>query len=253
MAVLQLQALHKSLVISILSSVLLAAPVLAHEDGPYPPRIVKGMYELDLFTQIVSRRVVEEVSPGVDFNGDAVSTRVMARLRVKPLKPLELYLQGGAANLKINDFNSYRGDYSFAYGGGLNLTLYEDPAAARFRLTMSGDALIFATDDSVLTTIQSQDVLVKEEIQWVEYAAWVTGAWKVQNWDPYIGVRFSWLNSTDNIEDPRVGKLTLRESSNIGIVAGTDIYLDKREKIALNLEASLIDQASFMIGLKLWY
>jgi hypothetical protein len=233
--------------------VLFATPVLAQEEGPYPPRVVKGMFELDFFTQIVSRRVVEEVSPGVDFKGDAVSTRVMAKFRVKPVKPLELYLQGGAANLKINDFNGYRGDYSFAYGGGINLTLYEDPVADKFRLIMSGDALTFTTDDSVLTTIQSNDVLVKEEIQWVEYAAGATGTWRVRNWDPYIGVRFSWLNSTDDIEDPSVGKLTLQEDRNIGVVAGTDVYLDKMDKIALNLEASLIDQASFKIGLKLWY
>ena len=246
---LKLEAFHKSLVISILSCVLFASPVLAQEDGPYPPRSVKGMYELDLFTQVVSRRVVEETSPGVDFKGDAVSTRVMARVRVKPVKPLELYLQGGGANLKIDDFDGYRGDFGFAYGGGLNLTIYEEPGYNRFRLALSGDALAFTTDDRVQTNIG----LVKEEIQWVEYAAGVTGTWRVQNWDPYIGVRFSWLNSTDNIEDPSVGKLNLRENSNIGIVAGTDIYLDKREKIALNLEASLIDQASFEIGLKLWY
>jgi len=232
-----------------LSVLLFAVPVHAQEDGPYPPRNVKGIYELDLFTQVVSRRVVEEPTTGVEFKGTAESTRVMARLRVKPVKPLELYLQGGAANLNISDFDGYRGDYSFAYGGGLNLTIYEEPGYNRFRLALSGDALTFTTDDRVQTTIG----LVKEEIQWIEYAAGVTGTWRVENWDPYIGVRFSWLNSTDNIEESTVGKLPLREESNIGIVGGTDIYLDKQEKIAINLEASLIDQASLKMGLKLWY
>lgn len=249
----KLQTLNKSLTICILSSILFTTPLLAQEGAPYPSRNLKGMYEVDLFTQITSRRVVEEVSPGEDFKGDALSTRLMARLRVKPLKPLELYIQGGTANLTINDFNGYRGGYSFAYGGGLNLTLYEDPGVNRFQLTLFGDGLTFTTDDRIQTVIQSQNVVVKEEIQWTEYSVGATGVWRAENWNPYIGVRFSWLNSTDNILDPRVGKLDLQADRNVGILAGTDVFLDREEKLAVNLEASLIDRESFMIGLKLWH
>jgi hypothetical protein len=214
---------------------------------------MKGLYELDIFTQVASRRVVEEVAPGVDFKGDADSTRVMARLGVKPLRPLELYIQGGAANLRIHEFNGYRGDYSLAYGGGLVLTLYESFGPERFRLNAFGDALTFTTEDKVMTSIQSQDVLVEEEIQWLEYTAGCAGMWRFSSWEPYLGVRFSWLDSVDKIKDPRVGSITLEEDSNLGIMAGTDIYLDPREKLALNVEASLMDQASLKIGVKLWY
>jgi hypothetical protein len=214
---------------------------------------VKGFYELGLFTQVSTRRVVEEISPGEDFEGDAVSTKVIARIGVKPLRRLELYLQGGTANLHIDEFNDYRGDYSFAYGGGLILTLYEYPEPDRFRIIAQGDALTFTTDDTILTTIQGQSVNVTEEIRWLEYTVQSAGIWRVNNWEPYMGVRLSWLDSTDEIKDPRVGKLTLEEDKNIGIMLGTDVYLDPRENFAVNIEASLIDQESFKIGVKLWY
>ena len=123
---------------------------------------------------------------------------------------------------------------------------------------MSGDVLTYTTDDTVLTSFETspgffEDVLVKEEIEWTEYTATGTGGWRAQNWEPYIGLRFSWLDATDNIKDPRVGKLDLKADNNVGIMAGTNIFLDPRENVALNLEATLIDQASFKIGLKLWY
>lgn len=254
----QLHTLNKSVIICILSSLLFAAPLLAEEE-PYPRRSVKGLFELDLFTQVLSRRVVEEDPfTGDNIEGDADSTRVMARLRVKPVKPLELYVQGGAANLNIDDFG-YSGDYSFAYGGGFNLTLYEEPGFNRFRLMLSGDALTFTTNDRVIVTFCDPlgvcvDVPgVKEEIRWLEYSISGTGTWRVEYWEPYIGLRFSWLDSTDNVKDPSVGKLDLEEDNNVGILAGANFFLDTKENIALNLEGTLIDQASFKIGLKLWY
>lgn len=236
----------------ILSTLFFCPPLYAQEVRP-SPRSVKGFYELGLFTQVSTRRVVEEISPGEVFEGDAVSTKVIARIGVKPLRRLELYLQGGTANLHIDEFNDYRGDYSFAYGGGLILTLYEYPGPDRFRIIAQGDALTFTTDDTILTTIQGQSVNVTEEIRWLEYTVQSAGIWRVNNWEPYVGVRLSWLDSTDEIKDPRVGKLTLEEDKNIGIMLGTDVYLDPRENFAVNIEASLIDQESFKIGVKLWY
>lgn len=70
--------INKSL-ICIFSVMLLSSPSLAQE-RPYPPAGIKGTFELDLFTQVVSRSVVEETSPGQNFQADAVSTRVIARL-----------------------------------------------------------------------------------------------------------------------------------------------------------------------------
>ena len=236
----------------ILSTLFFCQPLNAQEARP-SPKSVKGLYELDLFTQVSTRRVVEEISPGEDFEGDAESTKVIARLGVKPLRHLELYLQGGAANLHIDEFNDYRGDYSFAYGGGLILTLYEYRGPGRFRIIAQGDALTFTTDDTILTTIQGQSVNVREEIRWLEYTVQTAGIWRVNNWEPYVGVRISWLDSTDHIKDPRVGKLKLEEDENLGFMAGADVYLDPRENFAVNIEGSLIDQASFKVGVKLWY
>jgi len=36
-------------------------------------------------------------------------------------------------------------------------------------------------------------------------------------------------------------------------VVGTNIYFDPRENFAFNAEATMIDQFSLKIGLKLWY
>lgn len=243
---------NKTAYLFILCTLFISTPLLAQEGG-IVPRGIKGNCELDLFTQSISRRVVEEVGPGEDFSADAHSTRVMARLGIKPRPSLELYIQGGAANLKIDEFNGYGGDYSLAYGGGFMLRLYEAPQSRRFRLALFGDALTFTTDDSVMTTIQSVDLLVDEEIKWLEYTIGGVGIWRVNRWEPYFGVRFSWLDSKDRISDPRVGEIDLEEEDNLGLVFGTDVYFDPGERIALNMEGTLMDQSSMKIGIKLWY
>lgn len=223
------------------------------EEARPSPRSIKGHYQVDLFVQVSEREVVEEIRPGVDFEGDAVSTKVIARLGMKPLRNLELYIQGGSADMEIDEFNDYRSDNSFAYGGGLILTLYEHPGPERFRIIAQGDALTFTTDDTILTTIQGTSVNVEEEIEWREYTLQTAGVWRVNKWEPYLGIRLSWLDSTDHIKDPRVGKLDLEEDKNFGIMAGADVYLDPRENFAVNIELSLIDQNAFKVGLKLWY
>src|SRR3989337_1562582 len=205
-----------------------------------PARNIKGFWEVNLYTQTTVRSVVEEINPGVDFEADAESTRVMAKLATRPWRPVEFYLQAGMANLAIDQFNDYRGDYGFAYGGGVSLTLYEYPGPKKFQVITRADTLNFKTTDHVLTVIQSQDVFVKETIRWREYTLEGIGIWRSQYWEPYIGARFSWLNSRDTIEDPRVGRLALDEDSNLGLVAGTNLYFDPREDFALNVEATLI-------------
>lgn len=229
------------------------ATFLYAQERPVPPKNIKGFIEVDLSTQIVTRTVVEETSPGVNFEGDAESTRVLARIATKPFRPLELYLQAGMANLVIDEFNDYRGGYEFAYGGGLALTVYEYPGPKKFQVITRADTLHFKTTDNVLTTILGVDTFVKETIRWREYTLEGIGLWRSQYWEPYLGARFSWLDSDDTIHDPSVGKLSLEEDSNFGFVLGANLYFDPRENFALNLEATLIDQNSLKVGLKLWY
>jgi hypothetical protein len=239
----------------LLSIVFHIASVYAEELQPSqaPARNIKGFWEVDLYTQTTVRTVVEEINPGSNFEGDAESTRVMAKLATRPLRPVEFYLQAGMANLVIDQFNDYRGDYGFAYGGGVSLTVYEYPGPKKFKVITRADTLNFETTDHVLTVIHSQDVFVKETIGWREYTLEGIGIWKSQYWEPFIGARFSWLDSRDTIEDPRVGRLSLKEDSNLGMVVGTTLYFDPRENFAFNAEATLIDQFSLKIGIKLWY
>lgn len=223
------------------------------QERPVPPKSIKGFLEIDLSTQISTRTVVEETSPGVNFEGEAESTRVLARIATKPFRPLELYLQAGMANLIIDEFNDYRGDYELAYGGGVALTVYEYPGPKKFQVITRADTLHFKTTDNVLTTISGVDTFVKETIRWREYTLEGIGLWRSQYWEPYLGARFSWLDSDDTIHDPSVGKLSLEEDSNFGFVLGANLYFDPRENFSLNLEATLIDQNALKVGLKLWY
>ncbi|MBI5038447.1 MAG: hypothetical protein HZC13_01565 [Nitrospirae bacterium] len=260
---------RKKKILLLLCSPLLAivfyiAPVYA-EDLPPPsahPGNIKGFFEVDLSTQIATRTVVEETRPGLIAEGDAESTRILVRIAAKPLHPLELYLQAGMANLVIDDFDQYRGDYSFAYGGGVSLILYEYPGPKKFQIITRADTLHFISEDSAVlicplsTCFSDSDLsIVKEKIQWREYTLEGIGLWRSQYWEPYLGVRFSLLDSTDKLNGPLQWKrsMSLEEDSNLGLVAGTNLYFDPRENFALNIEATLIDQLSLKIGLKVWY
>lgn len=218
-----------------------------------PPRNIKGFVEVGLSIQYAERTVVEEIGPGENFEGTAASTRVLAKVATRPFWPAEIYLQAGTANLHIEEFNDFRGDYRVAYGGGVALTIYEAPRPRRYQVIVRGDGLTFKTEDHVLTTIGGTDVFVKEIIRWNEYTIDGIWIWRTQYWEPYVGGRFSWLDSSDTIKDPAVGKLDLEEDINIGFVLGTNLYFDPRENFALNFEITLIDKNSLGIGLKLWY
>ena len=218
-----------------------------------PPKNLKGFVQVDLSANMTARTVVEDTSPGVHFEGEAVSTRLLTRVAAKPWSPVEFYLQAGVANLAIEEFDNFKGDYRFAYGGGINLEVYEYPGPERFRFLIQGDTLQFTTSDNVWVSIATVDVLREEKIRWQEYAIQGTGIWRVDRWEPYLGARFSWVDSTDTIKDPQVGKLSLQEDSNLGLVAGTSLYIDPRENFAFHFEVTLIDQASFLAGVRLWY
>ena len=243
----------------LLSIVFQPAPVNAEDLALRTPpvRNIKGFWELNLYTQTDTRNVVEEITwgenAGVINEGYSESTRVMARLATRPWRPVEFYLHAGIANLIIDDFDEYRGDYSLAYGGGLSLMLYEFPGTVKFQFITRADAMFFETTDHVLTLIESQDCYCKETILWREYALEGIGMWRSRNWEPYIGARFSLLDSRDTIEHPSVSSMSLREDNNLGLLVGTNIYIDQRENFAFNAEATMIDQVSIKIGIKLWY
>lgn len=239
--------------ITLLLSLFLFANSLPAQEINYAPKNIKGFMELDISTSTATRRVFEVIQPGNNFEGEATSTKVMARIATRPWRGTEFYLKAGMANLDINEFNEYRGDYHFAYGGGVAFRLYESQDPRGLQIFLRGDTLDFTTSDKVLTTIQSADVFVEEEIRWREYTIDSFGMWRSRNWEPYLGMRFSWLDSSDTIKDSRVGKLTLEEDRNLGLVAGTNIFLDLRENFALNLETTIIDQFLLKAGFKLWY
>src|SRR4030066_1573518 len=127
----------------------------------------------------------------------------MAKLATKPFRPVEFYLQAGMANLTIDEFNDYRGDFEFAYGGGISLTLYEYPGPDKFKGIARADTVNFETTDHVLTVIQSQPVLVKETILWREYTLEGIGIWRSGEEEPFVGGRVSWVRPPGNEKHPK--------------------------------------------------
>lgn len=214
---------------------------------------VKGFVQLDLSASIATRTVTEDLSPGAHFEGDADSSRILARLGFKPWMPVEIYAQLGAASIDIDEFNNFDGDYGLAYGAGFSLSLYQSPAPERFQFLLQGDALHFKTSDTVRTVISGVDTVVDEEIRWREYTIQGIGRWRVFPWEPYVGARFSWVDATDDLDHPAIGKLDLEAQDNIGLVAGVTLFLDRRENFATNFELTLIDQNALRAGIRMWY
>ncbi len=91
---------HRKRIVSLLCYALLSivfhiAPVYAEDlqIRQATARNIKGFWEVNLYTQTIARTVVEEINPGVDFEGDAESTRVMAKFATRPWSPVEFYLR----------------------------------------------------------------------------------------------------------------------------------------------------------------
>ena len=208
---------------------------------------------IQLEAGVLSRDVVEEDPSlvGFKFRGEAVSTRLMAKVGVELGELADLYVQGGGADLSVDEFNNYDGDLSGAYGGGVRLNLYRSPHRDRFTLFADFSALWFETDDRVETEISGSREIVDETIEWNEYTALLGASGRYDGFQPYGGIRLSWIDGTDKIRSPDFSAdLDLEEDDNFGIFGGVDIFLDRTEKTALNFEVSLFDQDSFRAAIR---
>ncbi|HEY4485151.1 MAG TPA: hypothetical protein VI702_02350 [Nitrospiria bacterium] len=224
-------------------------------------------------TGIMARDVVEEdpAITGFKFEGGAVSTRLMVRLGLVREGVVDFYLQGGAADLSIDEFDRYAGKPDGAFGGGLRVYLFQSPYRGGLSLFFEGNALRFSTRDrhriSVTCTaahgcpandLSSIDLMADEAIQWNEYAALIGGSSRYDNMAPYGGIRLSMVDGQDRIRSettldfPNGFNPTpdLSEKDNFGIFLGTYIFLDRSETTALNFEVTLVDQNSFKAAIR---
>lgn len=225
---------------------------------------------------IVERNVVEEDASIVGFSvdGTATSTRMLATVGVDLGAGVTLYAQGGAADLSIDDFNGFDSSVGGAYGGGVRLTLpltqypYGD-----LRLFVDGSVLRTAAEDTVAAEFGCTAAngctnagaaggyvlrVVDEEIEWTEFAVLLGFGGRSGPYGPYGGIRLSAVDATDKIRAAPDANFTksfsadseLREQDNFGVFFGSDFFLDRAGKTALNFEVSLFDQYSFRAGIR---
>jgi hypothetical protein len=228
-------------------------------------------------TGIVSRDVVEEDSSveGFTVGGRATSTRLMASVGLNVNGVLTVYAQGGATDLAIDEFNEFDSSFNGAYGGGARLNLLLTPNRDGLRLFVEGSVLRTTAEDRVQAEFgctaangctagvpgaQNEFLprLVEETIEWNEYTVLLGAGGRYGAYGPYGGVRLSKVDAKDRIRAAPDANFAaefrvdadLREQDNFGIFFGTDFFLDRSGKTALNVEVSLFDQDSFRAAVR---
>jgi hypothetical protein len=234
-------------------------------------RAVEPYFQVNVGTY---SRDIEEKSPALQsfkINGTADSTRVIAKAGVNLGDILNLYLQGGGADLNIDDFDDYHASMNGAYGGGLRINLYRAPYRDGLKLFVDGNYLRYTTDDQVqiqrdCTGISGcpaspnnfSPTIAKETIQWNEYTFLMGGSVRYFDFGPYGGIRLSKVDGTDRVHSAPDSTFTtsfqakadVKQQDDFGIFFGTDVFLDRAGKTALNFEVSLFDVYSFQAGIR---
>ncbi|HET6464033.1 MAG TPA: hypothetical protein VFH55_00295 [Nitrospiria bacterium] len=255
-----------------ITAVLLSLPVWTSQAraAMSDDRTVEPYFQMNV--GVYSRDISEKSSALVNFkvNGTADSTRLIAKAGVNLGDILNLYLQGGAADLSIDEFDNYDASMSGAYGGGLRINLYQAPYRDGPKLFIDGSYLRYTTDDTVQTsqcasppdcnssTSIYQPRIVKDTIQWNEYTFLMGASGRYFEMGPYGGIRLSKVDGKDRVRGapdstfPTYFQATadVKERDNFGIFFGTDVFLDRAGKTALNFEASLFDVYSFQAGIR---
>lgn len=239
---------------------------------PALPATAAGPY-VQVGAGVSWRDVVEEGKDLVDFKirGNAVSTRVLATAGVNLGDYVDLYVQGGGADLSVDEFNNYNADLSGAYGGGARITLYRSGTPDDLRLYVEGNALRFNTDDRIqgevlctagngcaADTGEPVSRIVTEKVDWTEYVARFGASGRGPGTRLYGGVRLSMVDGKDrihgtpdaNFSQGFTSRLDLKQDDIFGLFFGLDMYLDRSEKTAVIFEASIFDEDAIQLAFR---
>ena len=238
----------------------------------YGDKSRSSLLSLDLLAEVQERRVLdkgESLNPCCEFKGDAVSTRLLAKVGLRPVPPLEVYGLIGGADLSIDDFDGFDAKMNPAYGGGIHLVLFESPSPGESHLFLDYAYLQFTPKDrhEVSKCVSSPcdapgnsvATVQDEKIQWREHVVKIGGDFRHDVFRPYGGLRvsfvrgrdsFSFVSATAPIANPNIEAVDLVEDNTLGVFGGVDIFLDPTDALALNLEVSLFDVNSIRGGLR---
>lgn len=227
----------------------------------YGDRVQSSPVSLDLIAQVQERDIIaknEDLTPCCKFEGDAVSTRLLARLGLSPIPPIEIFGLAGGADLSIDEFDQYDSNMDFAFGGGVHLILYETPSPGASHLFIEYSYLQFEAEDRVQVEKSSVNTIQDDEIRWREHVVQIGGDSRLGSVRPYGGLRFSIVRGEETftvvngggLADPTIGPSDIEEDDLFGVFGGIDFFLDPADRVAFNLEASLFDVNSFRAGLR---
>ena len=238
----------------------LAHPLSAEETGPTGE--YKGFFQVEIKASGLNRDIIEDLGGGRRDQFSVYSTRFFAQVSIKPLSLLEVYVLGGAANLRITNVsvNRFYGRLGPYYGAGLRITLYESPVRRTLSIFLNGSiSQITSKETGALKTFMDtveNMYRVDEEITWREYGVMVGGRGRFTfpgAPEGYAGLMISRVEGKDTFSAPISRTYSVEELGLLSIILGADFYLDPKEIAAINVELGLGDPLYIMGGVKLWF
>lgn len=231
-----------------------------------------GRIHFEALFEVLDRDVTEENTQfaGENFpetTASAQSLRLLGKLSVRIVDPLEIYGLVGGSDLSIDDFG-FDADFGGAYGGGARIVLFRERNPRRpFQIFADYRFLQFKVSDSVLfdpTIVDNSGNLVhllppsgesvKEKIRWTEHTLKIGVMGRDYAFEPYGGIRFSFVKGKDHVPTSvQTLDLDLKQSDTFGIFLGTSYYLTPSDQAALFIEGSLFDQYSLSGGIRVGF
>jgi len=247
-----------------------------------------GRFHFETSFEVLERDIEQESTTfnGINFPGQTFSVeslRLLAKLSVQIVEPIEIYGLLGGSDLEIDETNTdFSSDFTGAYGGGARVVLYRDKnprrlfqvfADYRFLTFKPNDTINFlpqvvcdtsipasicdvdgdgAVDVGEIVTLA--DEIVRERIRWQEHTVKIGVMGRDHEFEPYGGIRFSFVKGKDHIP-ASVEKvdLDLKQNDTFGIFLGTFYYLTPSDQAALFIEGSLFDQYSLTGGVRVGF
>ena len=229
-----------------------------------------GRIHLEAGFEVLNRDIEEEstVFQGLIFPKEkpsAQSLRLLAKLSVRIIDPIELYAVAGGSDLELTGSGfDYSSDFSGAYGGGARLILFRENSAEmpyqvfadyRFlRFKTHDTTLFFPTDAGLGVPVGNTGELLNEKIQWNEHLLKLGIMGRHDEFEPYGGIRFSLVRGKDFLPSQfQELHIKFKQSDTFGVFFGTSYYLSRSDKAALFIEASLFDQNSLAGGIRVGF
>lgn len=219
----------------------------------------------EAFFQVLERDVEEEATQFLGENfpeeiASAESLRLLGKLSIQVIDPVEIYGLVGGSDLEIDEFG-FSSDFATAYGAGARVILFRERDPRRpYHIFVDYHFLKYEVDDEINFTPTDDagniivNEIVREEIDWLEHALKIGIMGRHFEFEPYGGIRFSVVSGKDRINATaqRVD-LDLDNDDTFGIFLGTLYYLSPSERAAFFIEGSMFDQYSLTGGIRVGF